>query len=155
MTNSTLNPIEQIAKLTAQRTVRTNQLHAAVRTLTDALESAGARPGESSVTVDDWTLGYYCVRSNIGSRDCWSWTKRAGVDGYSEDGCTDLGFELNHDGYLHGDFGQPVTGPTRAHLIAFGARARRLVEALVDKLSASCEALDKATEQVDAATEKL
>lgn len=35
------------------------------------------------------------------------------------------------------------------------ARARRLVEALVDKLSASCEALDKATEQVDAATEKL
>ena len=79
MKNSTLNPIEQLTKLTAQRTARTDRLHSAVRALTDALEAAGAKPGEIDVTVDGWTLGYHNIRSNVGIRDCWCWSgKRSG-----------------------------------------------------------------------------
>ena len=151
MTNSTLNPIEKLTQLCAQRTARTDRLHSAVRTLTDALETAGARPGEISATVDGWTLSYNDVRSNVGVRDCWSFLRTAG----DYEGCTDLGLAVNHDGYLHGDFNSPVTGPTRAHLIAFGQRAARFVDAIVASLAREVTALDTAIEQVDSATAKL
>ena len=152
-TTSTLNPIEKLTQLCAQRTARTDRLHSAVRTLTDALETAGARPGEITATVDGWTLSYDYVRSNVGQRDCWSLCDDGG--GYQEDGCTDLGLAVNHDGYLHGDFNSPVTGPTRAHLIAFGQRAARFVDAIVASLAREVTALDTAIEQVDTAAAKL
>ena len=152
-TTSTLNPIEKLTQLCAQRTARTDRLHSAVRTLTDALEEAGARPGEINATVGGWTLSYNDVRSNVGVRDCWSLCDDGG--GYQEDGCTDLGLAVNHDGYLHGDFNSPVTGPTRAHLIAFGQRAARFVDAIVASLAREVTALDTAIEQVDSATAKL
>ena len=150
-TTSTLNPIEKLTQLCAQRTARTDRLHSAVRTLTDALETAGARPGEISATVDGWTLSYNDVRSNVGVRDCWSFLRTAS----DYEGCTDLGLAVNHDGYLHGDFNCPVTGPTRAHLIAFGQRAARFVDAIVASLAREVTALDTAVEQVDSATAKL
>ena len=152
-TTSTLNPIEKLTQLCAQRTARTDRLHSAVRTLTDALETAGARPGEISATVDGWTLSYGNVRSNIGPRDCWSLVNLR--SDYQEDGCTDLGLAVNHDGYLHGDFNCPVTGPSRAHLIAFGQRAARFVDAITASLTREVAALDTAIGQVDAAAAKL
>ena len=149
-TTSTLssNPIEKLTQLCAQRTARTDRLHSAARTLTDALETAGARPGEISATVDGWTLEYDYVRSNVGPRDCWSLTRS------DFDGCTDLGLAVNRDGYLHGDFNCPVTGPSRAHLIAFGQRAARFVDAISAQLARDVVALDGAIEQVDAAAAK-
>ena len=149
-TTSTLNPIEKLTQLCAQRTARTDRLHSAVRTLTDALEAAGAQPGEINATVDGWTLSYDYVRSNVGPRDCWSLCNE-----YQEDGCTDLGLAVNHDGYLHGDFNCPVTGPTRAQLIAFGQRAAQFVEAITAQLTHDVAALDAAVEQVDSATEEV
>jgi len=152
MTNSTLNPIEKLAKLSASRTVRTDRLHAAVRELTDALETAGARPGEVNVTVDGWTLEYRDVRSNVGARDCWSFgTGRAERDEY--DGCTDLALAVNHEGYLHGDFHAAVTGPTRAHLIAFGQRAERLVAAIAELAADEDRALEGALANISVAIE--
>jgi hypothetical protein len=153
MTNSTLNPIEKLAQLCAQRTARTDRLHSAVRTLTDALEAAGAQPGEINATVDGWHLSYNNVRSNVGVRDCWSLCDDGG--GYQEDGCTDMSRAVNHDGYLHGDFNVPVTGPSRAHLIAFGQRAARFVEAIAASLARDVATLDTAIEQVDTAAAKL
>lgn len=154
-TTSTLssNPIEKLTQLCAQRTARTDRLHSAVRTLTDALEAAGARPGEISVKVDGWHLSYNNVRSNVGVRDCWSLVNLR--SDYQEDGCTDLGLAVNHDGYLHGDFNSPVTGPSRAHLIAFGQRAAQFVDAITATLSREVVALDEAIEHVDAAAAKL
>ena len=152
MENPTLNPIEKLAKLAAQRTVRTDRLHAAVRELTDALETAGARPGEIDVTVDGWTLSYRDVRSNVGVRDCWSWgTGRAEYD--ERDGCTDLGLAVGHEGYLHGDFGAWITGPSRAHLIAFGQRAGKIVAAIVRMVEAEDKALESALANVSVAIE--
>ena len=151
MTNSTLNPIGKLTQLCAQRIARTDRLHTDVRDLTDALEEAGARTGEINATVDGWTLSYNDVRSNVGVRDCWSFLRTAS----DYEGCTDLGLAVNHDGYLHGDFNCPVTGPTRAHLIAFGQRAARFVDAIVASLAREVTALDTAIEQVDSATAKL
>ena len=151
MTNSTLNPIGKLTQLCAQRTARTDRLHTDVRALTDALEEAGARTGEINATVDGWTLSYNDVRSNVGVRDCWSFLRTAS----DYEGCTDLYLAVNHDGYLHGDFNCPVTGPTRAHLIAFGQRAARFVDAIVASLAREVTALDTAVEQVDSATAKL
>jgi hypothetical protein len=150
-TSSTLNPIEKLTQLCAQRTARTDRLHSAVRTLTDALEAAGARPGEINATVDGWTLSYNDVRSNVGVRDCWSFLRTAS----DYEGCTDLGLAVNHDGYLHGDFNCPVTGPTRAQLIAFGQRAAQFVEAITAQLTHDVAALDAAVEQVDSTTEEV
>jgi len=148
-TASTLNPIEKLTNLCAQRTARTDRLHAAVRTLTDALETAGCRPGQISVTVDGWTLSYHDVRSNVGVRDCWSF--RCSVDNY----CTDLALEVGLDGYLHGDFSEPIKGPSRAHLIAFGTRAEQFVAAIVEKLEASVARLEAAEHGVAAALSTL
>jgi hypothetical protein len=151
MKNSTLNPLDQLAKLTTQRTARTDRLHSAVRNLTDALESSGARPGEINVTVDGWTLTYDNLRSNVGQRDCWSWYPCDESLGY----CTDLGFPVDHDGYLHGDFNCPTQGPSRAHLIAFGQRAARLVAMIVAKVSAESEAASSAADSVSAVVDTL
>ena len=84
-------------------------------------------------------------------RDCWSLTNLR--SDYQEDDCTDLGLAVNHDGYLHGDFSCPVTGPTRAHLIAFGQRAARFVDAILASLNREVAALDGAITQVDSAAE--
>ena len=148
-TTSTLssNPIEKLTQLCAQRTARTDRLHSAARTLTDALETAGARPGEINATVDGWTLSYNDVCSNVGVRDCWSFSS-------DYEGCTDLSLEVNYDGYLHGDFHCPVTGPSRAQLIVFGQRAARFVDAISAQLARDVVALDGAIEQVDAAAAK-
>jgi hypothetical protein len=150
MTNtSTLNPIDKLTQLCSQRTARTDRLHAAVRALTDALETAGCRPGQVCVTVDGWTLSYYDVRSNVGVRDCWS--LRGGDDNY----CTDLCLAVGHDGYLHGDFNQPITGPTRAQLIAFGTRAERFVAKIIEKAEESCARLEAAEQGVEDATKAI
>jgi hypothetical protein len=159
-TTTTLSPIEQLTRLCSQRTARTDRLHSAVRALTDALEAAGARPGEISATVDGWTLSYVLVRSNVGARDCWSfWPQHAEEVGFDCDGCCagccDLGFAVNYDGYLHGDFNCPATGPTREHLIAFGQRAARFVDAILRAASLKVAALDGAIEQIDSAAAKL
>ena len=115
--------------------------------------ASGYSDGQDRVeqTVDGWTLSYNDVRSNVGVRDCWSFLRTAS----DYEGCTDLGLAVNHDGYLHGDFNCPVTGPTRAHLIAFGQRAARFVDAIVASLAREVTALDTAVEQVDSATAKL
>lgn len=147
MTNSTLNPIEKLTQLSAQRTARTDRLHASVRELTDALEGAGLRPGQVSVTVDGWTLGYHNVRSNIGVRDCWS--LRGGE--YGDDYCTDLGLAVDYDGYLHGDFNAPVTGPSRRHLIVFGQRAEKFASAIIANVEKSIVNLDAAQAGVEKA----
>jgi len=146
---STLNPINKLTNLCAQRTVRTDRLHAAVRTLTDALETAGCRPGQISVTVDGWTLSYHNLRSNVGVRDCWSFERG------DEDCCTDLALEVGLDGYLHGDFNQPIAGPTRAHLIAFGTRAEKFVAAIGERLETSIARLEAAEIGVNAALAAL
>lgn len=150
MANSTLNPIEKLTHLSAQRTARTDRLHAAVRDLTDALERAGAEADWLSVTVDGWTLSYRNLRSNVGPRDCWSLGR---VDSYGDmsDGCTDLGLAVDHEGYLHGDFNQPVTGPSRAHLIAFGQRAEQFVAAIVEQVEKSIARMDEAQAGVESA----
>jgi hypothetical protein len=147
MPNSTLNPIEKLTQLCAQRTTRTDRLHAVVRTLTDALETAGCRPGQVSVTVDGWTLVYSNVRSNVGVRDCWSLRGGEHGEGY----CTDLALDVDHEGYLHGDFNQPIVGPKRAHLIAFGTRAERFVAEIIAKAEASVARIEAAEQGVETA----
>ena len=149
MTNPTLDPIDNLTRLSAQLTARTDRLHAAVTALTTALETAGARTGEIAVTVDGWSLSYNLVRSNVGQRPCWSFVD-AGLNG-----CTDLDLAVGHDGYLHGDFNAPITGPSRAHLIAFGRRAERYVAAIARTLESEIAACDSAIESVDTAAKSL
>lgn len=146
MENSTLNPIETLARLSAQRTARTDRLHSAVRALLDGLESAGVRTRDGlCVTADGWTLEYCERRSNVGGRNCWSWHDGDG------DGCSDLALPVDHDGYLHGDFGARMIGPARAHLIAFGLRAERVVAGILHTAGAEVANLDTAIDHVSAA----
>ena len=80
----------------------------------------------------------------MGEYDFWSF-------GDGEAGCSDLASQVDAEGYTHGDFSHPWSGPSRAELIAFAARASRFVAKLIEKQSAENEALETAAVQVESA----
>lgn len=148
MTTPNNDPIDRLTKLAAQRTARTDRLHAAVVALFAKLR--GIVPVGTHVTVGDVTVGLSRLRTNVGTDLCW-------YAFVGNDRCSDIENPVGFQGYLHGDFNCPVTGPSRNILVGVGRATPGIVAALVAKaeeldarLSAAQTATDNATTQVNA-----
>lgn len=137
--------IDRLATLSSQRTARTDRLHESARALLAKL-SPLCEVGDR-VTIDGYELARCRAKSNIGEDIYWSF-------GNDETAC-DIERPVGKEGYVHGDFATPWRGPSRAELIAFGARAGRFVEALSRRFQAQIDALKSAEAEANAATEKL
>lgn len=122
-----MNPIDHLANLAQQRTVRTDRLHNTVINLFARLRELV--PVGTSVTVNDVCVSLGKTRSNVGEDVSWSALVGRG-DGAVH--CSDIERPVNYHGYLHGDFNCFVTGPSRAILIAVGKATPEIVQALID-----------------------
>jgi hypothetical protein len=139
------DPIQRLADLVSRRSVRTDQLHEAVRALLAKLErfvEFGA-----PVRVDSCSLERVTLRSRVGHRNYWKFTD-CGNHWYLDD-------PVGDDGYLHGDFSVPVRGPTRKVLIEFGRTAPRFLQAILRREEAAICDLDEATSGVTRAIAAL
>src|SRR5271165_2135459 len=101
---ATLDALDRLATLAAQRTARTDRLHEAVCALLARLEKHVAP--RASVTADSWTLARIVQRSNIGELGGWSLS-------CGEEYACDPSRPVGGEGYVHGDFHCPWVGPTR------------------------------------------
>lgn len=146
MANSTLNPIDRLATLAAQRTARTDRLHEATAGLLAQLEKH-VRPGDSAI-VDGWELQLVRRRSNIGYGDFWAF-------GNGDDGCNALEDEVDSERFMHGDFHCALRGPSRALLVEFGQRADRFVAALIAHEEARAVEMNAAIAGVATAAETV
>lgn len=135
--------LEKLERLAAQRTVRTDRLHDAVRALLAALDKVteiGDRAAHRGLRLCRERL-----RSNVGSESYWAMYR-------DEEFACYLDAPLNERGYLHGDFSTPVRGPSRADLLAFGRWASALVDLLVERLAGQVGELDTAIDAINSAS---
>lgn len=145
--NTTLSPIDRLAKLATQRTARSASLHDAVKDLLTDIEDYV--PLGTTVSVDGWSLTRGTLRSNVGYNQMW-W-----LEGGDDGSRCDLETDVDAEKYLHGDFSAPYRGPTRAELIACAQRAGRFVEALIAKFEAENAALESGEAAVKATATTL
>lgn len=142
---TTLN-LEKLARLAAQRTARTEQLHSACVALCSKLDEIAERGDR--VCVDGYELALLRLKSNVGYTDFWTL-----IDLEHETAC-EIEKPVNGEGYLNGDSYAAWRGPTRGELIAFGARAGRFVEALCARYETHNKNLADAEDQVAAAARR-
>ena len=147
MTTPTIpNPLDALARLAEVRTVRTDQLRARVHALLaslDDLTEVGDTASAGGVSIERVE-----IRSNVGRATFW----RQAVD--EDDGYgRRRGVQLDHtgDGYLHGDYGCPLHGAEREHLLEFARHAGTLVADLIARHQACAAALEGAIASVAAA----
>lgn len=139
--------IEKLTRLAEQRTARTDRLFEITQALLARLSNI-VKVGDS-VTVDGYELARVRVRSNVGASDCWTFgSERTQRFVYLDKG-------LNFDGFLHGDFGCKIAGPSRADLVEFGRRIEKFVAAFVQKYEAQCTELQDATDALEHAGQRL
>jgi len=141
--NKSENVLEKIERLSGQRSVRTDRLHDAVKVLLGQLESL-VHTGESWVIFDGSALYRSALRSNVG--EDLVWTYDAGDRGLS---CTDLERPVDFDGYLHGDFDRPVSGPSRGTLLHFATRAAAFVGQIAADMEEETADLAAAVDSVE------
>jgi hypothetical protein len=139
------NMIERLAKLSAQRTARTDRLRDTTISLLAKL-SGHCEVGDT-VTVDGCTL----TRGEVTGRNYYGKTWFLTTCGQYEDEAATSDLEESSDGYYGGDFDLPRRGARRADLIAFAIRSERFVSALVERverhnvgLEAGAEAIERA-----------
>jgi hypothetical protein len=150
-TPTNTNPVERLERLAAQRTVRTDRLHQAMVVLFCRLREL--MPVGTCVTAGDVSL-YLCRhKSNVSSDVAWSVT--VGPQDDPRHHCNDLERPVGFDGFLHGDFHCPITGPSRGLLIAVGRAAPALVAELIATTARTNARLDEAQASVDAASQAL
>ena len=142
MNATQISPIDRLAKLSTQRTARTDRLHEATIALLAKLDQHVEADGRS-VEVDGVTLSFGRIRSNVGVSKLWSLSAKGLGTAYLERG-------LNESGYLHGDFSVPLRGPSRRHLIAFAERADRFVQAILEREEKVVVQLDGALSTIEA-----
>jgi hypothetical protein len=150
MTATQISPIDRLSTLSAQRTARTDRLHEATQALLALLEphvEAG-----TSVRIDGCSLGFYNVRSNVGTWSDWSFGY---TDEYDNERSVDIDRPVGAEGYVHGDFNCEWRGPTRANLIAFASRADRFVAALIAREEKINAALATAQTSLESAAQTL
>jgi len=135
------NPIDKLSHLASIRTARTDQLWSATVALFSQLRKLV--PVGTHVTVGNLTISLHRLNSNVGSDVAWS-VCDGPTDDYGRVDCDDIERPVDFNGFLHGDFHCPVTGPSRKLLIAVGKAAPEIVNALVAKAEATNTSLDTA-----------
>jgi hypothetical protein len=142
---TTATPLDRLASLSTERTTRTDRLRDTVCALLSKLDDH-AEVG-THVEVDGYRLCRGGSRTNIGFSSEW----------YLEHENRFVALEraVDGQGYIHGDFNHPWSGPSRADLVAFAVRAGQFVEALFEREERALVALAAAQSGVEGALEKL
>lgn len=132
------NPLDRLTHLASVRTARTDQLHARTAELFRALR--GLVPIGSVARVGGVEVSLHRTRTNVGSDVHWS----VCVGGEDGEFCSDLELPVGREGFLHGDFNHPCSGPTRGILVAVGRCAAELVSALAGQAEGHVAELESA-----------
>jgi hypothetical protein len=136
---TTPNPLEKLTSL------------ASVRALLSALDERTEIGDEA--TARGATLRRVLIKSNVGTCDYWRLSRDEGA--YECERACLLDYDLDGEGYLHGDFNAPLRGPSRADLLAFATRAEAFLDDLISEREAESAALDAASASIQRAAEAM